>query len=271
MRAFPSERPVPALRCKVRRALCAVGACLLAACSSQEPGVPGARFQVHAVQTKTGPVLIRFDSATGRLTQAPLMGSQRWQPIGDAPAAAADALAPGRYSFDFAQAPSTPLTFFRLDTQTGRVWRFAYGRDRAWTALQDGDSTPTPEDAPVPRPRRGPESDRVRAAEPPPASNGSFQQSKRDVDAFVEAVTQGDLPVEMRAWAVEQLGNGPARDATGPLLEMLYDQNLAIARAAVRALARLEDERVKPALERLREDERDEIRRLARRALAERS
>lgn len=269
MRVHPRERLAACLRRGARWVLCVAVAGTLTGCADGEPGPPGPRFQVHAIQTQAGPALVRFDSATGRLSHAPLMGSQRWQPIGDALPAAGAALAPGRYSFDFAQAPSTPLTFFRLDTQTGQVWRLAFGRDRAWTALQDRASASAAEDAPVPRPDRDSAPVGDGSGERPASPQSGFQPSKKDVDAFVEAVGQGTLPIEMRTWAVDQLGNGPARDATGPLIEMVYDENLEIARAAVRALGRLDDARVRPALERLRNDERAEIRRLAGRALKE--
>ena len=86
----------------------------------------------------------------------------------------------------------------------------------------------------------------------------------------MEAVNSMNLPVEMRTWAVDQLGNGPAEAAVGPLIDLLQDENLAVARAAVRSLVRLDDDRVEPALEALREDERPTIRRLAVRALSQR-
>lgn len=230
-----------------------------------------ARFVVHAIQTGGGPVLVRFDSATGELAQAPLAGSQRWQPIGRTTAGTGSEARPGRYTFDYAQAPSTPLTFIRVDTQNGTVWRLAYSREQRWTVLHD-DSVSQPQgEGPVPRPEPKRTAARTAAPQAPkPDERPPPGRRQEDVEAFVEAVTSPGLPSEMRSWAVEQLGNGPAKDAAGPLIDLIHDEDPAIARAAVRALARLDDDRVQPALEALREDDRPQIRRLAARALAQR-
>ena len=172
----------------------------------------------------------------------------------------------GRYRFDYAQAPSTPLTLIRIDTDTGRVWRLGHPRDRVWTALQDR-TAPAETEQPVPRPRTQPEVSPPTAG--PPSKTTGFRQTTKDVTAFVEAVESMGLPVEMRSWAVEQLGNGPAKDAVKPLSEFVYNDELEIARAAVRAIARLKDDRVEKVLEALQRDDREEIRRLAAKALAD--
>ena len=273
---FSTRKTVPQAVVGSTAAVVAAVACsLLAGCPATESGTLPARFQVHAIQTSSGPVLVRFDSATGALSQAPLVGSQRWQPIGDSVRGTGGDSRPGRYTFDYAQAPSTPLTFIRIDTQAGTVWRLAHSRERVWTVLQDSGSVAEGEDsAPRPRPQRPaagrPAADRQDAQDAPRPSPARSGQSTQDIEAFMEAVNSMNLPVEMRTWAVDQLGNGPAEAAVGPLIDLLQDENLAVARAAVRSLVRLDDDRVEPALEALREDERPTIRRLAVRALSQR-
>ena len=117
----------------------------------------GARFEIYSLQTNEGPTVFRFDTATGALERAPLVGARSWLALGE-PAAASGA--PGRFDVDFAQAASIPLTFVRLDTQTGAAWRLAYPRDRAWVAFRDagsegesgsehGAAAPSPRPAPV--------------------------------------------------------------------------------------------------------------------------
>ena len=244
---------------------------LLVGCPGPQASTPVvARYEVHAIQTPRGPILVRFDTATGTLLQAPLSGSQLWQPVGDVPKGlAGNSTRAGRYRFDYAQAPSTPLTLVRLDTDTGQVWRLAHPRDRVWTVLQDR-TAPAETEQPVPRPRSQPdEPPKTDSRADEPGAATGFQQTKKDVDAFVQAVESIGLPVEMRSWAVDQLGNGPAKDAVKPLSGFVYNDELAIARAAVRAIARLKDDRVEQVLVALQHDERDEIRRLATRVLAE--
>lgn len=266
---FSTRKTVPRV---VRPAAAVAAACsLLTGCPATESGPVPARFQVHAIQTGGGPVLVRFDSATGELAQAPLAGSQRWQPIGRPTGSTGGEARPGRYTFDYAQAPSTPLTFIRVDTQNGTVWRLAYLRERSWTVLLDDSSVSQSQgEGPVPRSKPKRTAARTAAQQDPKPSEPRPGRRKEDIDAFVEAVTSPGLPAEMRSWAVEQLGNGPAKDAAGPLIDLVHDEDPAIARAAVRALARLDDDRVQPALEALREDDRPQIRRIAAQALAQR-
>ena len=235
--------------------------------SCQEPSEPAtatSRYQVYAIQTSDGPVLVRFDSATGQLEQAPLVGGRKWTPLGSAPGAQQGGRQAGRYALDYVQAPSIPLTFVRVDTRGGSVWRMGHPRDREWTAFQSSDASRSEPAAPRPKRLTPPEPSQDASANP---ATG-YQQSKEDVDAFVEAVTSFDLPSEMRTWAVEQLGNGPSEYAVAPLLELLDDSDPAVVRTAIRSLAQLDDPRVRPALEGLKEHDTPEVRRVAKTALS---
>jgi hypothetical protein len=222
------------------------------------------RYEVHAIQTSTGPVLVRFDTATGQLEQAPLIGSRKWTPLGSAPGAQPGRRQAGRYALDYVQAPSIPLTFIRLDTRGGSVWRMGHSRDGEWSAFQPSGVSQSEPAAPRPNRRTTPKPSADTSVNP----TGGFKQTKQDVDAFVQAVTSLDLPSDMRTWAVEQLGNGPSEHAVAPLLELLNDSDSAVVRSAIRSLARLDDPRVRPALERLKEHDTPEVRRVAMAALS---
>jgi hypothetical protein len=242
-------------------------AALLLALGCQDAGSSAgpARFEISPVQTSSGPIVVRFDSATGTLRQAPMAGSLNWTPIGSPPPAGSGATRPGRYSFEFAQAASVPLTFLRLDTATGTVWRLAFRRDRDWVAFRSPDESEPAEPVPAAsREQRRKERRRPIADDPPAPSGGSYKLGEQDVAAFVEAVNSSDLPDEMRTWAVEQLGKGPSEYAVGPLIDLLDDRDPAVVRSAIRALGRHgDDPRVRPALETMSQHETPELRRVA--------
>ena len=77
-----------------------------------------------------------------------------------------------------------------------------------------------------------------------------------------------DLEDHVVRLGLEQLGNGPSEHAVAPLLELLNDSDSAVVRSAIRSLARLDDPRVRPALERLKEHDTPEVRRVAMAALS---
>jgi len=242
------------------------GLLLLGGCQEQASTTVSRRFEVHAVQTSEGPILVRFDTATGELTESPLADGRGWAPLGSGVGGLPADRRVGRFVLDYVQSPSIPLTFIRVDVDTGAVWRIGHPRSHDWTALQSpagataGDA-PAPIVAPAPKP-----------ASPSPAARP--QRSERsptgkDVEAFVEAVTSINLPSDMRSWAVEQLGRGPTEYSVGPLIELLADPDPAVVRTAARALRQHDDPRVRPALEQLTKHEVQEVRRTAEAALAE--
>jgi hypothetical protein len=237
-------------------------------CQEGVSATPPRRFEVHAVQTSAGPMLVRFDTATGELTQSPLADGRDWQPLGSLPALAGGAPRPGRFSLDYVQAPSIPLTFIRTDTETGAVWRLGHPRDRDWTALRSGgpaaqaDSPTPPPAAREARERRSPPpAPAVSPERPAPAPAG-------DVEPLAEAAESGELPTEMRTWAIEQLGTTPGERSIVSLLDLLDDEDPTVVRTAARALARHDDPRVRPALEALTQHGSTEVRRVAESELA---
>jgi hypothetical protein len=231
-------------------------------CQEQSSSTAPRRFEVHAVQTAEGPVLVRFDTATGELTQSPLTGGREWLPLGSLPGVGPERRA-GRYALDYVQAPSIPLTFIRVDTDTGTVWRMRHPGDRDWTALRGSSSSlGQAEKPPAPRPERD---RRPAAAAPQPAVPAIADPTPTadEVGTLIEAASSADLPAEMRGWAVEQLGNSPGEQAAGALVELLGDEDPLVVRAAVRALAKHDDPRVRPALEQLKQHDTPEVRRVA--------
>lgn len=227
-------------------------AALLIACSPPEAATTQARrFEVHAIQTPEGPTLFRFDTATGELMRSELPDGSVWEPIGAPAGGAAADQRPGRYALDYVQAPSIPLTFVRVDTAGGLVWRMRFPRDRSWVTLRTPGAPAEAPPAPAPSPRLEPRPEPERSARSPgaPGRTKVRATTKQDVDAFVEAVTSLDLPTDMRAWAVEQLGNGPTEHAVGPLIDILGDPDDEVVRTAARALGKHDDPRVRPALE----------------------
>ena len=242
---------------------------LLTAC---EPGgsdggdsVP--RFEVHAVQTSGGPSIVRFDTATGALQRAPLVGARNWTVLGEAVVATG---APGRFGFNFVAAKSIQLTFIRVDTETGDVWRMAFPRERKWVALRSPDQR-----SPAPEPRANKRSEARPAVVPAPAEGASTTaapkpkagRSASDIPAYVQGLESEHIPVEMRAWAVEQLGNVESNEAVAPLLGALEYEDPIIVRSAIRALARHDDARVKPAIKKMTQHEVPEIARVAKKTL----
>lgn len=246
--------------------LAVVGLSLLGGCPEQVSTTPPRRFEVHAVQTSEGPILVRFDTATGELTQSPLADGRDWAPLGSAFRSQASDRRAGRYVLDYVQSPSIPLTFVRVDVDTGAVWRISHPRSHDWTALQSPAAAPGG-DGPAPTVARAPE--RASARSPARPQRPEPRPTGTDVEAFVEAVTSIDLPSDMRSWAVEQLGKGPTEYAVGPLIELLGDPDPAVVRTAARALPRHDDPRVRPALEQLTKHEVPEVRRTAEMALSE--
>jgi hypothetical protein len=235
------------------------------ACQEQADVVPRRRFEVHAVQTSAGPMLVRFDSATGALTQSPLADGREWQPLGSTPALAGGSSRPGRFSLDYVQAPSIPLTFIRADTETGAVWRMGHPRDRDWIALRTSPPTAAAAEAPVPpaaaRERRPPPSPELPAEAP--GGTPDAPPPQEEVATLVQAAESPDLPGEMRSWAAEQLGAVPGEQAVASLIGLLADDDPTVVRTAIRALARQDDPRVRPAIEKLRQHASPEVRRVA--------
>lgn len=225
------------------------------------------RFEVHAVHASGGPLIVRFDTATGALQNAPLVGARNWTALGEPVVATG---APGRFSFNFVAAKSIQLTFIRVDTETGDVWRMAFPRDRDWVALRSpGQRSPAPPEAAVKRRRNA-----RPAVVPAPVANVPVAVSKpksgrnvADIPAYVQGLESEHIPVEMRAWAVEQLGNVESAEAVAPLLGALEDEDPIIVRAAIRALAKHDDARVKPALKKMTQHEVPEIARVAKTTL----
>ena len=107
------------------------------ACQPPPPsGSPAARYQMEPISTREGVRLLRFDTATGDLWIAPLVGGTQWTQVGASLMAIQGDKRPGRFRFEFVQAKSTPLLFLRMDTDTGAAWRLAYPADPRWLAYQ---------------------------------------------------------------------------------------------------------------------------------------
>lgn len=242
---------------------------VLTACEPGGPvgGSPAPRFEVHAVQASGGPLIVRFDTATGALQTAPLVGARNWTALGE-PAAATSA--PGRFSFNFVAAKSIQLTFIRVDTETGDAWRMAFPRDRDWVSLRSpGQRSAAPPEASAKR-RREPRPAVVPAPVadvPVAASKPKIGRSAADIPAYVEGLESENIPAGMRAWAVEQLGNVESDEAVPPLLGALEYEDPIIVRSAIRALAKHDDARVKPALKKMTQHEVPEIARVAKKML----
>jgi hypothetical protein len=245
----------------------ALAALLLAGLTACQPSAPAdstPRYEVHAVQTSGGPVAVRFDTATGRVERSPLAGGRVWVEIGEAPSAPGESGSrPGRFALDFARSPSIPLTFLRIDRDTGAVWRLAYPRDQRWVSYLES-TAPTTTERP-PRPPRA-ASPTPAAARPGSARSPGPEQSVSDEssEAFVGAIRSGFLPTEMRVWAIEQLSAASAEQAVEPLIEALADEDGDVVRIALRMLGKYDDPRIGPAAQKLVEDDRPLVRRAAR-------
>ena len=246
----------------------------LAGCqpAGTESVAPEARFEVHPIYaTGEGPSVVRFDTATGALQSASLVGGRNWKTIGEP---VVDGGPAGRFGFNFAQAQSIPLTFIRIDTETGEVWRMAYPRERDWVAFRAPGEKAA---APVPPRKPGPDRARMPAPAAPDVAKPAAKSpepklrpgtSPDDIDAYVEGFESKNLPSEMRSWAAEQLGNVVSTEAVPPLIKALDSDDPAVVRAAIRALAKHDDPRVRPALEKMATHESPEFARVAKATLA---
>lgn len=259
--------------------LLCLGASLACPAPQSSSSSSPARFAIYSLQTSEGPAVFRFDTATGVLSRAPLVGAREWLILGEAAAAADE---PGRFQLDFAQAASIPLTFVRVDTQTGAAWRLAYPRERSWVAFRDegepSAAAPTPAAA---RPAAAavqatPPATQPAASSPPAPAPGSRISGPNagvprgeDFTPYIDALSVDTIPVEMKAWAVEQLGLVDNVEAVPPLIGALDSSETQIVRSAIRALAHYpNDERVRPAIERIAKSGSPEVARLAETTLA---
>ena len=257
--------------------LAAAAALLLSipACDAGPASGPDRRFEVLPLQSPQGPVVFRFDTATGALERAALVGSRNWTPLGEAVVASGPS---GRFSIDYAMAQSIPLTLIRLDRETGDTWRLAVARDQGWVAFRAPEPAKPPAEAapaPLAPTRPAPNAAPAAPAEPAeaPTAGGDPQRvigkvnKAEDVKAFVRGMDSENIPVEIRAWAVEQLGNVDHPDAVPHLLRAVEFEDPVMLRTAVRALAKYDDPRVRPAIAKLTSHESEEVARVATRTL----
>ena len=166
---------------------------------------------------------------------------------------------PGRYLM-MATRAGTPI-LIRMDTATGRVWKqeLRGGRGR-WVEFQEpGEDAPETATA-VPEPVEAPAPKAPRTAEPRaqtrapaiPAAGPSGSSTGTDLENFVKAVRSDQVPVDIRVWAVTQLGRVDDPHSTEVLLEALEDEESRVVAAAVAAVGSRDHDGVAEALETVR-------------------
>jgi hypothetical protein len=170
----------------------------------------------------------------------------------------------GRFSVTGMRAGAPVL--IRTDTVTGQVWRLELrGGGDTWIPLIEP-STGAAQSAsrePAPRPtetavveREIIEPPEMQAAPSPPRPAASPRPTRpirtpadEELEAYIDALSRTDLPGDIRAWAVKQVGASSSPQATDALLGALGDPDTIVVMAAVEALRQREDPRVRPGLE----------------------
>lgn len=179
---------------------------------------------------------------------------------------------PGRYQLSSLRA-GTPL-LIRADTVTGKVWKLELrgGRDR-WVAFREpgeaGEEPAAEAEAPArdsasadpgerasarhetPAPPAPPAS--AAAAAAPPARPAVPAPIDQDVGKLRQAISDPELPLDIRVWAAQRLASMDDPKASQALIEALGDPNAELAFGAVEdKLAESTNPQVREAVEKLR-------------------
>jgi hypothetical protein len=179
----------------------------------------------------------------------------------------------GRFTITGMRAGAPVL--IRVDSVTGEVWKSELrGGGGVWEPFTEaGDSSTEDEDLtlselgrPAPAATPPPTEDDLAAAPPPrpaptlqlpplPAAPRAPAPSapppatdEESIDSFVRAAAREDLPVEIRIWAVRQLGQSDDPRSTDVLLTALQSDDAEVQAAATEALEGRDDPRVAEAL-----------------------
>ena len=166
---------------------------------------------------------------------------------------------PGRYLM-MATRAGTPI-LIRMDTATGRVWkqelrggrgRWVEFREPEEEASETATAVPEPVEAPAPKAPRTAEPRAQTRAPAIPAAGPSGSSTEADLENFVKAVRSVQVPVDIRVWAVTQLGRVDDLHSTEVLLEALEDEESRVVAAAVAAVGSRDHDGVAEALETVR-------------------
>lgn len=165
----------------------------------------------------------------------------------------------GRYSVTGMRAGAPVL--IRTDSVTGQVWKLELrGGRNTWVAFQEppesaADSAREPESEgaapaaatevdvveppgapPLPDQPRRASAEILAALPPPPGVSPDMPLRPGDMDSFVDALANEQLPVDMRAWAAGQLAGFDEQRSTMALIAASGSGEPMIATAALRAL-----------------------------------
>lgn len=175
------------------------------------------RYQVMGMRAGA-PVLIRTDTETGQVWKLELRGGGGlWVPFSE-PDAEGESQASGRES-----------------------------QDAGESAAVRREIVEPPGAPPVPKPQL------VLPAPPVPSTASPAAQPEQEIVALRTAITNPELPIEMRVWAAQRLVSMDDPRAGQALIEALGDPDAAVAFAAVEALNESDSPEVREALEKLRE------------------
>lgn len=193
------------------------------------------RYQVTGMRAGA-PVLIRSDTVTGQVWKLELRGGGgKWVAFTEPDADDAD---------DGSQ------TSAREPKSAGAVDTASVKRE-----IIEPPGAPT-EPAAIVKPRRV----RNPQSPPSPVALSAGATGDQEIAALRQAITNPELPIDMRVWAAQRLVSIEDPRATKALLEALGDPDAEVAFAAVEALNESEDDEVKAAVEKLREAGDDTVR-----------
>jgi hypothetical protein len=168
----------------------------------------------------------------------------------------------GRYSVTGMRAGAPVL--IRTDTVTGQVWKLELrGGGDTWVPFTESATgaahSAAREPAPLPTGAAAVEREiieppEIPSAPPPPrpaAPRPTRAPADEELEAYSDALSRTDLPGDIRAWAVKQVAASDTPQATDALLGALGDPDTIVVMAAIEALWRRDDPRVRPGLEKL--------------------
>lgn len=207
----------------------------------------GERFSFVRVQSN----LFRIDSSTGEVWVVPSSGDGGWAAFGQAPESDQSPNRIGRYGLHTLasrrrQQDGEPPQLLRSDRDAGRAWVADSTTGSQWLQIADsrGDSR-TPQPAPT-RPA-------ATQTPPPTAPTGEPQlnviprdvlgktpeETAKEVDIIVRALSKEGMPVEIKVWAARQLGVFDKEVAVPPLVEALESEHPEVVVAAIKSLSQI--------------------------------
>jgi hypothetical protein len=179
----------------------------------------------------------------------------------------------GRYQVVALGSEAPPLV--RIDSETGALWKLESRDDGSrWIPIAGPDEARGAARAPSPRSATaGSGASPSSPSQPAPPATSAAPGAPRgpapppteeDVELFLEALADPELPPDVRAWTASQLAGIGGTEVTEALLTALGDASAEVVAAAAAALAQRRDPRIESALEELRSHPDPAVQRAAR-------